>query len=29
MTFLGSLVALRQRAHLGTVTLVSRLPVAG
>jgi TRAP-type C4-dicarboxylate transport system permease small subunit len=29
MTFLGSLVALRQRAHLGTDSLVSRLPVAG
>jgi TRAP-type C4-dicarboxylate transport system permease small subunit len=29
MTFLGALVALRQHAHLGTDTLVSRLPVAG
>ncbi|MCG2592670.1 TRAP transporter small permease [Ramlibacter sp. XY19] len=29
MTFLGALVALRQHAHLGTDTLVSRLPVLG
>jgi len=29
MTFLGSLVALRKRAHLGTDSLVSRLPLAG
>lgn len=29
MTFLGALVALRGRAHLGTDSLVSRLPVAG
>ena len=29
MTFLGALVALRHHAHLGTDTLVSRLPVAG
>jgi TRAP-type transport system small permease protein len=29
MTFLGSLVALRNHAHLGTDSLVSRLPVAG
>ena len=29
MTFLGALVALRSHAHLGTDTLVSRLPVAG
>ena len=29
MTFLGALVALRSRAHLGTDSLVSRLPVAG
>lgn len=29
MTFLGSLVALRQRAHLGTDSLVARLPVTG
>ena len=29
MTFLGALVALRTRHHLGTDSLVSRLPVAG
>lgn len=29
MTFLGALVALRNHAHLGTDSLVSRLPVAG
>jgi len=29
MTFLGALVALRTHHHLGTDTLVSRLPVAG
>lgn len=29
MTFLGALVALRSRAHLGTDALVSRLPVLG
>jgi TRAP-type C4-dicarboxylate transport system permease small subunit len=29
MTFLGSVVALRNHAHLGTDTLVSRLPLAG
>lgn len=29
MTFLGAIVALRERAHLGTDTLVARLPVAG
>lgn len=29
MTFLGALVAVRSRSHLGTDTLVSRLPVAG
>jgi TRAP-type transport system small permease protein len=29
MTFLGALVALRTRAHLGTDSLVSRLPLAG
>jgi TRAP-type C4-dicarboxylate transport system permease small subunit len=29
MTFLGSLVALRNHAHLGTDTLVARLPVQG
>ena len=29
MTFLGALVALRSHHHLGTDTLVSRLPVAG
>jgi TRAP-type C4-dicarboxylate transport system permease small subunit len=29
MTFLGALVALRNHAHLGTDTLVSRLPVVG
>ena len=29
MTFLGSLVALRKRAHLGTDTLISRLPLVG
>ncbi|HVE53476.1 MAG TPA: TRAP transporter small permease [Ramlibacter sp.] len=29
MTFLGSLVALRSHAHLGTDALVSRLPVVG
>lgn len=29
MTFLGALVAIRNHAHLGTDTLVSRLPVTG
>ncbi|SFM34488.1 TRAP transporter small permease [Variovorax sp. OV329] len=29
MTFLGSVVALRNHAHLGTDTLIKRLPVAG
>jgi TRAP-type C4-dicarboxylate transport system permease small subunit len=29
MTFLGALVALRSHTHLGTDSLVSRLPVAG
>src|SRR5688572_11872475 len=29
MTFLGALVALRRHEHLGTDSLVSRLPVAG
>ena len=29
MTFLGALVALRNRGHLGTDTLVSRLPLVG
>lgn len=29
MTFLGSVVAMRSHAHLGTDSLVSRLPVAG
>nr|WP_157398401.1 MULTISPECIES: TRAP transporter small permease [Ramlibacter] len=29
MTFLGSVVALRHHGHLGTDTLVSRLPVLG
>ena len=29
MTFLGAIVALRNHGHLGTDTLVSRLPVAG
>jgi TRAP-type C4-dicarboxylate transport system permease small subunit len=29
MTFLGALIALRRHAHLGTDTLVSRLPVVG
>lgn len=29
MTFLGALVALRSHAHLGTDSLVSRLPLAG
>src|SRR6478609_836242 len=29
MTFIGALVALRQHAHLGTDSLVARLPVAG
>ena len=29
MTFLGALVALRTHSHLGTDTLVARLPVAG
>ncbi len=29
MTFLGAVVALNERSHLGTDTLVSRLPVAG
>ncbi|MDP1742299.1 MAG: TRAP transporter small permease [Polaromonas sp.] len=29
LTFLGAIVALNERAHLGTDTLVSRLPVLG
>jgi TRAP-type C4-dicarboxylate transport system permease small subunit len=29
MTFLGAVVAVRNHAHLGTDTLVSRLPVVG
>lgn len=29
MTFLGAVVALHERAHLGTDSLVSRLPLAG
>lgn len=29
MTFMGAVVAVHERAHLGTDTLVSRLPVAG
>jgi TRAP-type C4-dicarboxylate transport system permease small subunit len=29
MTFLGAVVAMRKHAHLGTDTLVARLPVAG
>jgi TRAP-type C4-dicarboxylate transport system permease small subunit len=29
MTFLGALIALRQHAHLGTDTVVARLPVLG
>ncbi|MGE0097334.1 MAG: TRAP transporter small permease [Hydrogenophaga sp.] len=29
MTFLGAVVALHERAHLGTDSLVARLPVAG
>lgn len=29
LTFLGAIVALHERAHLGTDTLVSRLPVVG
>jgi TRAP-type transport system small permease protein len=29
MTFLGALVALRNRGHLGTDTLISRLPLVG
>lgn len=29
MTFMGAIVAVRERAHLGTDSLVSRLPVAG
>lgn len=29
LTFLGAVVALKERAHLGTDTLVARLPVAG
>jgi TRAP-type transport system small permease protein len=29
MTFLGSVVALRKHAHLGTDTLIARLPLAG
>src|SRR5881628_3764573 len=29
MTFLGAVVAVRKHAHLGTDTLVSRLPPAG
>jgi len=29
MTFLGAVVAMRHHAHLGTDTLVARLPIAG
>ena len=29
MTFLGAIVAMRRHAHLGTDTLVARLPLAG
>jgi TRAP-type transport system small permease protein len=29
MTFMGAVVALHERAHLGTDTLVTRLPLAG
>jgi TRAP-type C4-dicarboxylate transport system permease small subunit len=29
MTFLGAVVALNERAHLGTDTLIARLPVVG
>lgn len=29
MTFLGAVVALNERAHLGTDSLISRLPVLG
>lgn len=29
MTFLGAVIALNERAHLGTDSLISRLPVAG
>jgi TRAP-type transport system small permease protein len=29
MTFMGAVIAVRNRGHLGTDTLVSRLPVAG
>jgi TRAP-type C4-dicarboxylate transport system permease small subunit len=29
MTFMGALVAMRDRAHLGTDTLISRLPLGG
>ncbi len=29
MTFLGSVIALNERAHLGTDSLIARLPVAG
>jgi TRAP-type transport system small permease protein len=29
MTFLGAVVALNERAHLGTDSLIARLPVAG
>ena len=29
MTFLGAVVALADRAHLGTDTLIARLPVTG
>lgn len=29
MTFMGALVAMRERAHLGTDALISRLPLAG
>ncbi|MCB4364662.1 TRAP transporter small permease [Hydrogenophaga taeniospiralis] len=29
MTFMGAVVALNERAHLGTDSLISRLPVAG
>jgi TRAP-type transport system small permease protein len=29
MTFLGAVIALHERAHLGTDTLISRLPVVG
>ena len=29
MTFMGAVIALNERAHLGTDSLISRLPVAG